>query len=244
MSWGYVFEGLKAHLRARGMTYRDVAIALKVSEATIKRIFSKEDCAMSRLERICAVAQVDLPDIARGAPRQAQLINQLTREQEQEIVDDVRLFIVAVCTMQRLRLEDIVGTYKITEAQCIRLLARLDKTGFLELLPNNRYRLLVANTFQWIPDGPIMRWTKAHAVDYFGHLFDGPGETLRVVNVRLSAEARTVLLARLEQLALEYAEQHNADAWLPMEKRYPLSLCLAVRPWEPEAFRELRRTKT
>jgi len=155
----------------------------------------------------------------------------------------VRLFIVAVCTMQGFKFEDIIATYKITEAQCVALLTRLDRLGFLELLPNNRYRLLVTRTFRWISDGPIMRWTKAHAPDYFDHPFNGPGETLRVINVRLSAEARSVLLARLEQLGYEYEEQHNADAWLPAYQRYPLSLCLAVRPWEPMPFREMRRRK-
>jgi DNA-binding Xre family transcriptional regulator len=241
MSFGYVFETLKAHLRARGMTYEDLARALSVSEATVKRIFSQEDCTMSRLEQICSVVQVDLPEIARGNLREKQLVNQLTREQEQDIVDDIRLFVVAVCTMQSLRFEDMVATYQITEPQCVVLLTRLDKIGFIELMPNNRYRLLVAKTFQWIPDGPIMRWAKAHASDYFDHLFDGPGETLRVINVRLSAEGRNALLVRLEQLATEYSEQHNVDAWLPMDKRYPLSLCLAVRPWEPKPFSALRR---
>ena len=40
MPTSFVFEGLKAHLKARGMTYADVARALKVSEPTIKRIFA------------------------------------------------------------------------------------------------------------------------------------------------------------------------------------------------------------
>lgn len=244
MNASYVFEALRAHMRARGMTYEDLASAVKLSESAIKKIFAKGDCSLSRLDQICAVIQVDLSEIARGAPRQRNRINQLTREQEQELADHIRLLIVAVCTMQGLRFEEIVSLYKLTEAQCVALLARLDKIGFLDLLPHNRYRLLVARTFRWIPDGPIMRWAKAHASDYFDHLFTGPGETLRVVNVRLSAESRTALLARLEQLAYEYEEQHNADAWLPFEERHPLSLCLAVRPWEPEPFREMRRRES
>lgn len=237
----YVFEALKAHLRARGMTYKDIAHALSLSEPTIKRIFSDRDCTLRRLDQICGVIGVDLQEISRGASTQARLINQLTRDQEEEIVGDIPLFVVAVCTMQSLRLEDIVATYRLSEAQCIRLLVRLDRIGLIELLPSNRYRTLVAKTFKWLPDGPIMRWTKARAADYFDHLFTGPGEMLRVVNVRLSHASRVALLARLEQVALEYSEQHNTDAWLPMDQRQPLSLCLAVRPWEPEAFSELRR---
>ena len=86
-----------------------------------------------------------------------------------------------------------------------------------------------------------MRWTKQQATDYFNYPFMQPGEMLRIVNVRVSKEARVALLARLEQLALEYAEQHNADAWLPLEQRETISLCLAVRPWEPAAFGKLWR---
>ena len=48
MSYAYLFEGLKAHYRARGLNYRDVAKALKLSEATIKRIFSERDCTLAR----------------------------------------------------------------------------------------------------------------------------------------------------------------------------------------------------
>ena len=243
MSFDYVFASLKAHLKARGMTYRDLARELRVSEGTIKRVFSRRDCNLKRLESICRVIQVDLPEVVRGAPRQLRLIAELTRSQEQEIVDNIRLFIVAVCAMQGMRIDEVVSLYKITHVQCVGLLARLDKIGFLALMPQNRYRLLVAKTFRWIPDGPIMRWTKAHAPDYFNYLFHGPGETLRVINVRLSAESRTALLARVEQLAYSYEEQHNADAWLPFNQRYPLSLCLAVRPWEPRPFKDLRRRK-
>ena len=96
MSFGYVFEALKAHYRTRGLTYKDVAKALKLSEPTIKRIFSERDCTLTRLEQLCSVAQVDLSQIARGAPRETRLITRLTQQQEQEIVNDLELFVVAV----------------------------------------------------------------------------------------------------------------------------------------------------
>jgi hypothetical protein len=237
----YVFDALKTHYRARGLTYRDVARTLKISEPTVKRIFSARDCTLARLEQLCDVAQVDLADIARGLPRTQKLLTRLTEKQEQEIVNDIRLLVCAVCTLNNMRFEDIVAAYAIGAPQCVGLLARLDKIGFLELLPSNRYRLRVARTFQWIPDGPIMRWTRRQAPDYFNHPFNGPGETLRMVTISVSAEARATLLARLEQLAQEYSDQHAADAWLPADQTHALSLTLAVRHWEPPPFKALRR---
>jgi len=66
----YVFEALRAHMRARGMTYEDLASAVKLSTSAVKKMFAKGDCTLSRLDQICAVVQVDLAEIARGAPRQ------------------------------------------------------------------------------------------------------------------------------------------------------------------------------
>jgi hypothetical protein len=187
------------------------------------------------------VAEVDLSDLARGLPRNQKLITGLTTKQEQEIVDDIRLLVVAVCALNNIRFETIIKEYRMTAPECIALLVRLDKISFIELLADNRYRLLVARTFHWIPDGPIMRWLRQQTPDYFNHPFNGPGETLRVVNIRVSAEARTTLLSRLEQLAQEYSDQHAADAWLPFEQTHGLSLTPAVRNWEPPPFMALRR---
>lgn len=64
---------------------------------------------------------------------------------------------------------------------------------------------------------------------------------MRIVSVRVSAAAAVGLVARLEQIAREYSEQHAADAVLPLADRPALSVCLAVRHWEPPEFRALAR---
>jgi hypothetical protein len=64
---------------------------------------------------------------------------------------------------------------------------------------------------------------------------------MRVVSVRISAEAKVALLRQLEEIAREYSEQHNADAGLPLRQRQPVSVLLAVRPWEPALFKAFRR---
>jgi len=47
------------------------------------------------------------------------------------------------------------------------------------------------------------------------------------------------LLRQIEQIAREYVEQHNADAYLPVAQRPAVSVLLAVRAWEPALFRDL-----
>jgi DNA-binding Xre family transcriptional regulator len=241
MSTTRVFEALKMHLKARSMTYADIARTLRVSEATIKRIFSQKNCTLARLDQICDVLQIDIADLARTVPHASRLINRLSRAQEHELVADPKLFLVAVSAMNHMRIEDMVETYKISEAGCLSLLLRLEKIGFLEVHENNRVKLSVSRAFAWIPDGPIMRYVRTQMTEYFRHSFDAPGELMRIVNVRVSDEARVALLSRMEQIAREYSDQHDADSHLPLEQRRSISVLLAVRPWEPAMFKALRR---
>ena len=237
----FLFEAIKAHLRSRSLTYADLAKGLAVSEGTIKRIFSRRRCSTAQLDAICEYLQVDLADLVRTVPRTHRLLERLTRQQEEEVTGDPLLFVVAVCALHLLRVEEMLQYYRMTEAECVSKLLRLEHIGFLELHPGNRYRLLVARTFRWIPDGPITQLAKREMPDFFDHAFDEPGELLQVLNVRVSDASRIALLSRLRQVAEAYNEQHVADAGLPLEQRHPLSVWLAVRAWEPRMFKAFRR---
>jgi DNA-binding Xre family transcriptional regulator len=242
VSSGFVFDGLKMHLKARGMTYADVASSLKISEATVKRIFATRNCTLERLDSICELVQVEMAELARGTPRESRLLNQLSPGQEEELASEPALLLVAVCALQQLRVDEIVELFRLDEAQCVKLLLRLERIGFLELHENNRIRLRVARTFAWIPDGPIMRYVKAQAGDFFQHSFGAPGEVMRMISVRVSSGSQVALLRQVEQLAREYAEQHSADARLPLAQRNHVTLLIAVRSWEPAFFKALRRS--
>jgi len=242
MSSAFVFEGLKAHLKARGMTYLDVARALKISEGTVKRIFAARNCTLDRLDELCELVQVELAELARGMPRENRLIARLTVAQEEELISDPALLLVAVSALHQMSIDEIVGLFDLEQAQCVKLLLRLEHIGILELHEKNRIRLRIARTFSWITDGPIMRYVKSQMPDFFNHAFSAPGELMRMINVRLSGEAQVALLRQIEQIAREYSEQHTADAHLSLDKRPAVSVLLAVRrSWEPALFKGLGR---
>lgn len=241
MAFPALFDALKLHLKSRGLTYADTARALGISEPTVKRIFSHRDCTLERFAALCDLAEVDIAELARAAPKPKHLLSQLTRAQEEELIADERLFLVSVCAMNQMSFGDMVSTYRLSAADCLRLLLRAEKLGILTMHPNNRIKLNLSRYFAWIPNGPIMRYVAAQAVDYFDYPFDAPGEIMRIVNVRISKAAGAAMVSRLEQIAREYSEQHAADGHLPLAERPLLSVCLAARPWEPALFRQWLR---
>jgi transcriptional regulator with XRE-family HTH domain len=58
-------ETLKKCVRARGLTYAGLARALKLSEPSVKRLFSRGSFTLRRIEEILAVLELDLYDVAR-----------------------------------------------------------------------------------------------------------------------------------------------------------------------------------
>lgn len=241
---GAMVDVLKRELKARGVTYAQVARKLGLSEASVKRMFSRRSFTLKRLDEVCELTNAEFSDLARALRQEEKLISQLTHDQEREIVSNRKLFLVAVCALNHLDLEQMVAAYQLTRAECIALLARLDHLGFIQLQPNNRIRLLVAPNFSWLTDGPIQRFFKQQAHnEYFRSRFDRPDEYMIVVNSMLSKASGAAIVAKLKRLARECSDLHSEDARLPPGERSAMSLLLAIRHWELEAFTELRRRK-
>lgn len=239
---GAMVGGLKRVLKARKINYSQVAETLGLSEATVKRMFSKEDFSLRRFEQVCQLADVSMTELAREVDSEKNYISELSVEQERRIVGNTKLFLVAVCVLNHLTLDEIVSIYDISQTECIGLLLELDRIRFLQLLPNNRIKLLVTRTFSWRPNGPILQYVKATAAqDYFRSRFDGAEEHVSVINAMLSAGSTAQVIKRLKRIARDFSEMHDEDKHRALGDRRPVSLLLALRPWELEAFKKLRR---
>ncbi len=237
----YIIDALRIHLKARNITYKELAHAIGLSEPSIKRLFSGGDCGLDRLEQICHFLHLDFADLFKTTPRKRKLITRLSLKQEQQFAQDKQLLMVAVCALNHWSVTDIHKHLQFTRSQVQELLKRLDGIGFLEVQSPERYRLLVASSFGWISGGPIMQMVQSVSNDFFNDEFKGDGEILRIMNMRVSRKAQEKLKARLEQIALEYEYQAKADSHLPLEDRPPLSVCIAVRTWVPKFMRDLYR---
>jgi transcriptional regulator with XRE-family HTH domain len=235
---------MKRELKARGITYAHVARHLGLSVASVKRMFSRRDFTLKRLDDICRLANTEFSDLARALHQDEPELSALTYEQEKEIVADKKLFLVAVCALNHATFDQIVATYDVSPAECVRLLARLDRLKFIALQPGNRIRLLVSRTFSWLPDGPIQRFFREQAHhEFFRSHFDGPDEFMVVVNGMLSKGSNAAILTRLKRIAREFSDMHNEDVHLPIAQRSAMSLLVAVRHWELDAFAALRRAR-
>jgi len=233
---------LKRALKAKGLTYAQVAGRLGVSETSVKRTFTSQGFTLERLDRVCELLEMDLSELVHLAEEERERIHSLTQEQEQELVSDIKLLLVAVCVRSNWTFPDIVAHYAISEPECVRLLVRLDRLKLIDLLPGNRVKLRVAPDFRWLPGGPIERFVDEHVEDEFlESAFDRSREAKIFLTGRLTPASHETLLKKLRALAHDFADLHREDSRLPIGQRHDLGILMALRPWEPPGFTALRR---
>ena len=237
-----LIHALKTELKNARMTYADLARALGMAESSVKRMLAKGDMPLSRIDAICRALKLDFAELARRIADAQPLLKELTQEQERAVVADKKLLLCAICVLSQWTLEQIVGAYRVTEAECIACLAQLDRIGIIELRPLNRYRLKLAKAFRWRTHGPVMNYFRENALlDYFSGGFDGTGEGVLLVHGSVSRSLAPSFLERMQRVAQDFAQQHQADQKLPEKDREGYTLLLAMRSWEFGAFTALRR---
>lgn len=235
-------DALKKCLRARGMTYAALARELRLSEASVKRMFSRGTFTLARIEDILGVLELDLVEVARmtrGAEGQAV---ELSLEQETLLASDERLLSVFWLLLNGWRFPDIVEEFEITRTELTLALAKFDRARLIDWDAGERVRLRVAKDFVWRAGGPVK---KAYGLrvtsDFLRSRFGGPLEMLRFEARELSTASAAMLRRRLDRLAAEFNELAEVDSTLPARRREGVGLLLACRPWTFSAMLPLRR---
>jgi len=237
-----VTQRLKQLLKEQGMTYKSLSEQLQLSEASIKRCFSQQSFTLERLEQVCEALGLTLSDVFIQVAQTQPRVSQLSQAQERELLENPRLLLAAVCVRDGWQFNEIIDYYDISEPEAVRLMVKLDRLKLIEFLPGNRYHLLIAQDFRWIPGGPLERFMEQEVmVKFMAPKKNEPWTFRFYLRGRYSASSVEIIQRRLNQLTREAAELNEEDARLPISERTHMGLLMAMRPWEPSLFEEMRR---
>jgi transcriptional regulator with XRE-family HTH domain len=237
-------EALKKALRARGVTYAELARRLGLSEASVKRMFSRGSFTLARIEQILRALELELYDVARMSRGEPRGPAELTLEQEAALARDERLLSVFWLLLNDWRFDDVLQQFSISRSELTLAFARLSRAGLIDWGPGERARLRVPRDFQWRAGGPVKRAYGARVMtEFLKGRFDGPLEMLRFEAKELSAESAAVMRRKLERLVAEFNELAEVDASLPARRRTATAILAACRPWEFSVVNALKKRK-
>ncbi len=178
-------ETLKQYLKAKGITYKQLAKEMELSEASVKRLFSKHTFSLSRLEDVCRILDIDFYDLVlMDKERSRKTLKRLTIEQEQILVNDEKLLIFLYFLINGWPASLIIEEYEYSEIETIQMLSKLEKMGILELHPNNHVRMLISKNEFWQTNGPLWQaYRNIFTDDFMDSAFGFPNERLVLLPV-------------------------------------------------------------
>ena len=228
-----LLTALKKCLRAKGLTYRDVAAALGISEASVKRIFSQTTFTLERLEEVCRCLAMSIYDLARLTRMYTEEeATSLTIPQEEALAGDSTLLTYFYLLLIGWKPETIADEYDLDARQQNSILLALDRLKLIELQPKNKVRLLTSRRIVWRPDGPIRRqYERQVKAQFLSYRFDEDDELLRLETTQLSDASVKVLVRKLDRLSREFDDLAELDMNLPHKKKRSFGMMLALRPW-------------
>jgi len=237
-----IIDTLKRQLKVRGITYRGLADRLELSESAVKHMFSTGNFSLRRLDDVCAVLELDIGDLVNISESQEPKIEQLSDENEMEIVNDTRLLLVAYCLINYWTFDEIIERYDISPAEGLKYLRKLDRMKVIELQPGDRVRLLIANNFSWRKNGAIEKFFRSHVQsEFFSHHFQDDDSVRIVKNGMLTLRAQHQLIERLKAMGDLFDDTTWDERKLSATERRGTTMVLAIRHWFFEGFRHLER---
>jgi DNA-binding Xre family transcriptional regulator len=239
-----IIEVLKRSLKTRGLTYRDLARQVGLSEASIKRVFSAETFTLQRLEAICTAIGVSMSELVRiAADSRESRAQYLSLEQEQLLASDSRLLACFYLLLNGRSSAEIMARMDLPERELRAFYVKLDAQKLIELQPRMKARLRAGPVINWRTDGPVYRiYERQVKAEFLQSEFQGSQDALHFRSAELSDASAKILARKLERLVRDFAELATLDVGLPMREKQSVALLMAFRPWVFSMFRNLKNT--
>lgn len=233
-----LFTRLKSALKARNMTYADIADRLSVSEITIKRIFSEQDCKLSRLNEICRAADIDLQELIESTSQHIASPSRLSSKQSQALANNRSLLSIFLLLLNRYSPGKIRTIYQLPEHTMYRFLRALEELELIRLEEGLDITLLVPPPIDFLAhhslDREIREINKAFLAWTFEHR-DSPEHQFESVSRHLSQESADTIQQDIAELAVKIRRLAQRDSLLVPESEllgYKLSCAFGLTPFD------------
>lgn len=205
-------KALKDILKERGVSYRDLAQGMGMSESGVKKIFSGDDCSFQKLMQISKLLKVKFSDLLHEIEDQEMRPVTFSSEQQQMFLKNKALFNFFVkLVIERMPVEEIKKESKLTEAQVFKYLRELDEQGHIELLPENRVRVPEISLVSNFGHGPLLEktyqdWSRRAVIDIAHPKHQASGQFI-IRCLKMKEDTYLDFLAQLKDLEKQVAKR-------------------------------------
>lgn len=240
-----IVKHLKAVLHDRGLTYAQFAKKLKVSEITIKRVFSyKSSLTLDKIEEICEVLDLDLFEVIKQVKIKTQNQKQhLNIEQEKALDKNPKLLVYFYSLLGGSSPQKIISTYDITAIESQKYLIELDRLGLIRLEANNKFKILASPFVEWSEHGPLnQKYEKNLRIEFLNFMALKPNEWFLFKKAYLTKESLKLLRRQQEEVLAKIKEYSEFDRSTQPDRCESTTFLFASRNWIPSSILKYKKS--
>ncbi len=231
-----ITSALKLAFKAQGVTYRDVAERVGVSEQTIKRLFKDKDCSLSRLNDVCAAIDISLYDLLEVAREYSEPMARLNEAQEAYLASHPSHFYFLFFLTSGYDLSHIQARYELDDLGLFRYLRDLDRLELIELSANNRFRLKVEGKLLMRLDSQLARLVRERNHAFLDHVLNhhDKANTWFSSSFRfMSPDTLHAMQEDMKELMQRYRKAaYQDEAILPKDRLLPVKWSTIAAPFD------------
>lgn len=233
-----IVTNVKAALKARGVTYAELAKRIGLSETSVKRVLSRGTLSLKRLEQICDAIGTSVGEMAQLAlgpdDRHPEM---LTLGQEKALAADPQLFACYHFVANGRSNREIEAAMNAERETVLGWLEQLKALGLVTRSSAKRTHAVAAVAVKWRPDGPVRKmYEREVRADFLQSLFRAERETLDFRFAEVSEASYRILQRKLDRLAADFRDLADLDRALPSSAKRNVGCLLAMRPWVYSRF--------
>ncbi len=240
-----ILNTLKKIFKNKGIQYKDLAKKLGISEAALKRAFSEKKFSFERIMQICDIIEMDLSQVSRMAlSEEAVLKNVLSIQQEILLADNPRLLTLFYLLLNGWTVNQFISHYHFSLPETIKMLITLEKNKLINLLPNNKVKLVTARNIIWHKNGPVRaKFEHMLKQELLQSSFDQENERLHLVSGELSALSIALITKKSDEFLRYYQDLVEADLSTPTNQKHSYAMMLAMRPWIASIIKKQKKER-
>ncbi|OUR95813.1 hypothetical protein A9Q84_15035 [Halobacteriovorax marinus] len=140
-----LIDTIKLLLKKEGLTYKQIGVELSLSEVSIKRIFSKYDCSLSKITQICKLLSTTLLEVSELARKSVKNKNYFLSDKQETYFSKHPFYFFVFRELYRGRSNSLIqAEYKISDKEMFKILRALEKLELLDIYPDNKVKFKIS----------------------------------------------------------------------------------------------------
>lgn len=232
-----LLKSLQEVLKSKKITYAELALQMQVSEVTIKRLFSNQNCNLQTIFKICDVVGISFFDLAALANQEKEMDYVLSEAQEKFFAANPALFGIFRSLHRGISPEEIANAWKLSGPKLFKILRKIEKYDLLEVLPGNQVRIKALGNIRFQHQGPLSRVIlRPQIVQFLDHVdvvLKNKDVCMHSAEVELSKTSIKELVEEIHALGAKYRARALRDKnLLPSDQLQSVRWLYAFAPYE------------